>query len=96
MPTLSAIRTCTGMNYQPLRRDLLPAGSEDRAAQPLAEAVSNDEARARAMWAFAHGMVSLEIDSRFPARADLDEAWPVTSRQPMLVPLTARSACPTR
>ena len=27
------------------------------------------------MWAFAHGMVSLEIDSRFPPQADLDEAW---------------------
>ena len=27
------------------------------------------------MWAFAHGMVSLEIDGRFPPRADLDEAW---------------------
>jgi AcrR family transcriptional regulator len=63
------------MNYQPLRRDLLPDGLEARAAQPLAEAVGYDEARARAVWAFAHGMVSLEIDGRFPPRADLDEAW---------------------
>ena len=63
------------MNHQPLRRDLLPAGLETRAAQPLAEAVGYDEARARAMWAFAHGMVSLEIDGRFPPQADLDEAW---------------------
>ena len=63
------------MNYQPLRRDLLPDGLEARAAQPLAEAAGYDEARARAMWAFAHGMVSLEIDGRFPPRADLDEAW---------------------
>jgi AcrR family transcriptional regulator len=51
------------MNYQPLRRDLLPGGLEARAAQPLAEG------------AFAHGMVSLEIDGRFPPQADLDEAW---------------------
>ena len=63
------------MNYQPLRRDLLPDGLEARAAQPLAEAAGYNEARARAMWAFAHGMVSLEIDGRFPPRADLDEAW---------------------
>ena len=63
------------MNYQPLRRDLLPGGLEARAAQPLAEAAGYDEARARAMWAFAHGMVSLEIDGRFPPQADLDEAW---------------------
>jgi Tetracyclin repressor-like, C-terminal domain len=63
------------MNYQPLRRDLLPAGLEARAAGPLAEAAGHDQARARAMWAFAHGMVSLEIDGRFPPDADLDEAW---------------------
>jgi AcrR family transcriptional regulator len=63
------------MNYQPLRRDLLPAELEAQAAQPLAEAVGYDEARARAMWAFAHGMVSLEIDGRFPPDADLDQAW---------------------
>jgi AcrR family transcriptional regulator len=63
------------MNYQPLRRDLLPAGLEAKAAQPLAAAVGYDEARARAMWAFAHGMVSLEIDGRFPPDADLDHAW---------------------
>ena len=63
------------MNYQPLRRDLLSAGLEARAAQPLAEAAGYDEARARAMWAFAHGMVSLEVDGRFPPQADLDEAW---------------------
>jgi AcrR family transcriptional regulator len=63
------------MNYQPLPRDLLPAGLEAAAAQPLAEAAGYDEARARAMWAFAHGMVSLEIDGRFPPHADLDEAW---------------------
>jgi AcrR family transcriptional regulator len=63
------------MNYQPLRRDLLPAGLEARAAQPLAEAAGYDEARARAIWAFAHGMVSLEIDGRFPPQADLVEAW---------------------
>lgn len=25
--------------------------------------------------AFTHGMVSLEIDGRFPPQADLDEAW---------------------
>lgn len=63
------------MNYQPLRRDLLPAGLEARAAQPLARAAGHDEARARAMWAFAHGMVSLEIDGRFPQDADIGEAW---------------------
>ncbi|KNB54051.1 TetR/AcrR family transcriptional regulator [Streptomyces caatingaensis] len=63
------------MNYRPLRRDLLPPGVEDRAAFPLLAAVGHDGDRARALWAFAHGMVSLEIDGRFPPGADLDEAW---------------------
>jgi AcrR family transcriptional regulator len=63
------------MTYQPLRRDLLPAGLEAQAAEPLAQAAGYDQARARAMWAFAHGMVSLEIDGRFPPHADLDQAW---------------------
>lgn len=63
------------MNYRPLRRDLLPADAEDRAVRPLLEAVGFDQHRARALAAFAHGMVSLEIDGRFPAGADLDSAW---------------------
>jgi len=63
------------MNYQPLRRDLLHAGLEERATLPLLAATGYHEARARAMWTFAHGMVSLEIDGRFPPDADLDQAW---------------------
>ena len=63
------------MNYQPLRRDLLPAGLEERAAMPLLAAVGHDADKARALWAFAHGMVSLEIDGRFPPDADLPAAW---------------------
>jgi WHG domain-containing protein len=30
---------------------------------------------ARAVWAFAHGMVQLELARRFPPGADLDSAW---------------------
>lgn len=30
---------------------------------------------ARALWAFAHGMVILEIHGGVPADADLDAAW---------------------
>lgn len=63
------------INYRPLRRDLLPAGLEDRAAAPLTHAAGDDPDRARALWAFAHGMVSLEIDGRFPETADLTGAW---------------------
>jgi AcrR family transcriptional regulator len=62
------------MNSGPLPRHLLPAGLEDRAAAPVL-AVAGDRAWARAFWAFAHGMVMLELDHRFPPGADLDAAW---------------------
>jgi AcrR family transcriptional regulator len=63
------------VNDRPLPRDRLPAGLEDRAAAPLLAAVGGDPDRARAAWAFAHGMVMLELTDRFPAGADLDAAW---------------------
>ncbi|MBP2330910.1 AcrR family transcriptional regulator [Kibdelosporangium banguiense] len=63
------------MNSGPLPRHLLPAGVEDRAALPLVRAAGGDENVARAIWAFAHGMVILELDGRFPPGADLDAAW---------------------
>ena len=31
--------------------------------------------RAQALWSFAHGMVILELDGRFPAGSDLDRTW---------------------
>jgi AcrR family transcriptional regulator len=63
------------MTERPLRRDLLAPGVEERAARPLVEAAGGDEARARAAWAFAHGMTILELNGRFPPGADLDAAW---------------------
>jgi AcrR family transcriptional regulator len=62
------------MHDGPLPRRHLPAGVEDRAAAPLLR-VAGSRARSRAIWAFAHGMVMLELDQRFPADADLDAAW---------------------
>ncbi|MER5913835.1 TetR/AcrR family transcriptional regulator [Streptomyces sp. NPDC001982] len=60
---------------RPLPRTSLPAGLEDRAAAPLMRACGGDLDLARATWAFAHGMVTLEIHGRFPDDADLDAAW---------------------
>ncbi|MEU9320490.1 TetR/AcrR family transcriptional regulator [Streptomyces sp. NPDC048295] len=60
---------------RPLARAALPAGLEDRAAMPLARAVHGDIDIARSFWAFAHGMVVLELDGRFPTDADVDAAW---------------------
>lgn len=56
-------------------RTSLPPGLEQRAAAPLFRAVAGDQERARAAWAFAHGMVVLELNGRFPPGADLSAAW---------------------
>jgi AcrR family transcriptional regulator len=63
------------MTDKPLDRERLPPGVEDRAAAAITAAVGGDEAKARAAWAFAHGMTILELDDRFPPGADLDAAW---------------------
>jgi AcrR family transcriptional regulator len=62
------------MNNGPLPRAHLPGGLENRTAAPLLQ-VAGSQARARAVWTFAHGMVMLELDQRFPPDADLDAAW---------------------
>ncbi|WP_249027300.1 TetR/AcrR family transcriptional regulator [Amycolatopsis lexingtonensis] len=63
------------MTERPLRRDLLAPGVEAAAAQPLLDATGGDVEQARAFWAFAHGMVVLELNQRFPPGADLTTTW---------------------
>jgi AcrR family transcriptional regulator len=63
------------MTNRPLDRDRLPEGVEAGAAAPIIAACGGDPDRARAAWAFAHGMTSLELADRFPSGADLDAAW---------------------
>jgi AcrR family transcriptional regulator len=60
------------MTERPLDRAGLVPGVEDRAAQPVVDVFGD---RARAAWAFAHGMTILELNDRFPPGADLDAAW---------------------
>jgi AcrR family transcriptional regulator len=62
------------MTAGPLPRERLRPGVEARAAAPIVQAVG-DADLARAVWAFAHGMVILELDGRFPADANLEAAW---------------------
>ena len=57
-----------------LPRELLPEGLEAWACEPLVR-LTGDEHRAQALWAFAHGMVILELDGRFPDGSDLDTTW---------------------
>jgi AcrR family transcriptional regulator len=63
------------MHDGPLPRARLEPGAEQRAAAPVIGAVDGDADRARALFAFAHGMVILELDDRFPPGADLAAAW---------------------
>lgn len=58
-----------------LPRERLRTDVEARAAAPLMRVTGGDEDLARAAWAFAHGMVILELDDRFPPGVDLDAAW---------------------
>ncbi|MFE9907671.1 TetR/AcrR family transcriptional regulator [Streptomyces clavifer] len=54
---------------------VLPVGAAAAAAAPLFRAAGGDEGRARAAWAFAHGMVVLELNGRFLPGTDLAAAW---------------------
>lgn len=58
-----------------LERPLLLPGSEERAVLPAVRAAGGNRDLARAAWAFAHGMTILELNNRFPADANLDDAW---------------------
>jgi AcrR family transcriptional regulator len=62
------------MTDRPLPLEHLPAGVQDRAAAPLL-VITGSLARARALWAFAHGMVQLELARRLPPDADVEAAW---------------------
>jgi AcrR family transcriptional regulator len=62
------------MTDQPLPRDRLPTGLEQRTAAPLLRA-TGDPQLARAVFAFAHGMVLLELTNRLPPGADPQAAW---------------------
>jgi AcrR family transcriptional regulator len=59
----------------PLPRERMPEGLEAWTAEPVVIAAGGDPDRARAVWAFAHGMTILELDGRFPPEADLERAW---------------------
>lgn len=60
---------------RPLSRDRIAPGVESAAAAPIVAAAGDDEHRARALWALAHGLVDLELADRFPPGADLDATW---------------------
>jgi len=62
------------MTERPLPRDRLPPGLEARTAAPLLR-LTGSPARARAAWAFIHGMIILELNDRFPSDGMTEQAW---------------------
>lgn len=63
------------MADRPIPAESLPPAVEARQGEPVMRAFRGDADLARAGWAFANGLVSLEIDGRFPRGADIDAAW---------------------
>lgn len=58
-----------------LDRDALVPGAEHHAGEALRSAVGGDLTLARVLWAFAHGMIMLELNDRFPPGTDPDVVW---------------------
>jgi len=63
------------MTEHKLDRSRIRPGAEERAARLSIASFGGSQDTARALWAFAHGMVILELNERFPADAELDLAW---------------------
>jgi len=57
-----------------LDRARLPQGLEEWAGNPWF-VVTGEPALAQALWSFAHGMLILELDQRYPPGSDLASTW---------------------
>jgi AcrR family transcriptional regulator len=57
-----------------LDRERLPEGLEEWAGNPWF-VVTGEPALAQALWSFAHGMLILELDQRYPPGSDLRRTW---------------------
>jgi len=57
-----------------LDRARLPEGLEEWAGNPWF-VVTGEPALAQALWSFAHGMLILELDERYPPGSDLSSTW---------------------
>jgi len=68
-PNLYRLATGAGLS----RQDMAD-GLEDWAGEPFYLA-TGEPYQAQALWAFAHGMVVLELDDRFLPDSDLDRTW---------------------
>ena len=58
----------------PFERNALAPGLEEWTGEQFF-LVTGEPHRAQSLWAFAHGMLILEINERFPPGSDLDRTW---------------------
>lgn len=58
----------------PFARERIAPGLEEWAGNPW-YVVTGDPSLAQALWSFAHGMVILELDNRYPPGSDLGDTW---------------------
>jgi len=63
------------MTDRGLDREALVPGAEQFAGEALRQAVGGDLTLARVLWAFAHGMIMLELNDRFAEGSDPDALW---------------------
>jgi AcrR family transcriptional regulator len=57
------------------RSDDAVAAAEQYAGAPLREICGGDLVTARVIWAYAHGMVNLELTDRFPPATEVEALW---------------------
>jgi AcrR family transcriptional regulator len=57
------------------RSDAAVAEAELFAGGPLRDICGGDLVAARVIWAYAHGMVNLELTDRFPPQTDVETLW---------------------
>jgi AcrR family transcriptional regulator len=58
-----------------LDRDRIDPASEAHAGTPVSVVTGGDADLSRAIWAFAHGMIDLELLDRFPPETDVEAVW---------------------
>ena len=60
-----------------LDRSRVDPEAEQHAGEAVRAVTANNPVVSRAIWAFAHGMIDLEILNRFPPGSDIDGIWRV-------------------
>lgn len=63
------------MYHGPLDRARLDPAAEEHSASGIRALAGGDYRLSRSMWAYAHGMIELERNDRFPAHGEIERVW---------------------